>query len=138
MANVKILLIVDTKNINHHNIEKNINFLDNTKYMEIIPAPDYKTVIDAGSMVEWSGAPLDPSTFDCVSIDSIAIEKRSGSVDLFGIPVLVGSGGTIQATVLAHETGGRDEDYTLRFTVIKDKDGSTTSYKIDPKIGVNT
>lgn len=137
MANVRIILIVDTEKINHKNPEKYCSFVDNTRNPAILPPTEYITRIDAGQMIEWSGLALNPGTCDCVSIDSITIEKRSGNVDLFGTPILVGSTGTIQATILAHETEGREETYTLRFTVIKNVDGTNESYRLDPKLGVN-
>ncbi|MCB0670249.1 MAG: hypothetical protein KDC80_30690 [Saprospiraceae bacterium] len=137
MANVKIILIVDTEEITKKNPEKYCVFVDNTRNPAILPPEEYITRIDAGQIIEWSGVARNPGSCDCVSIDSISIEKRSGNVDLFGTPVLIGSAGVIQATILAHETEGREESYTLRFTVIKNQDGSTESYRIDPKLGVN-
>jgi len=146
MANVKIILIVDTEGIfnapphmsHKQKIDTYCSFVDNTQYMETIPPGNYITLIQSGQIVQWSGVAKDPSTCDCVSIDSIAIEHRHGSSDLFGTPVLIGSGGTIDATILAHEDKGREETYTLRFTMIRNQDGLTESLKIDPKLGVNT
>lgn len=146
MANVKIFLIVDTEGIfnDHHHLQEEskideyCSFVDNTQFMATIPVEKYITVIDSGQIIQWSGVAKNPGTCDCVSVDSIALERKPGSTDLFGVPVLIGSGGTIEATILAHETGGREEPYTLRFTVIRNKDGRVKTFSIDPKLRVNT
>jgi hypothetical protein len=137
MANIKIILIVDTQKIKKGNVETHCNFTDNTKDMKILDPKEYITVIDAGQTIEWSGVARNPETCDCVSIDSIVLEHKHGNIDLFGTPVIIGSGGTLRATILPHETGGRNETYKVYFTVIRNKDGYTETYTIDPKIGIN-
>lgn len=142
MANIKILLIVDTEKINHKNVNECCSLVDNTKDISSPFPPDFETFANAGSMIEWSAVAKDPFSVDCVSVDSIAIESKHGSVDLFGQPVLIGSGGFIRANILAHivdnDTEKREEIYKLRFTVVRNRDGSNASYDIDPKIKGNT
>ncbi len=145
MANVKIILIVDTARIfkaadkkSKKSIDACCSFVDNTKYIGPPGDPEkYETFVEQGQIVEWSAVAKDPHTCDCVSVDSIAHEMGSGSTDLFGSPVLIGSGGVIRATVLAQETTGSSETYTLRFTVIRNRDGFTEAFSIDPKLGIN-
>ena len=137
MANVKIRLIVDTANIDAKHVADSCSLIDNTNF-EGNPNPTkFESVVDAGSMIEWSGVAKDPTTFDLVSIDSIVMEEVKGSVDLFGVPKLIGSGGVITATVLAKNNSGKEEVYTLNFTVIRNKDGSNHSFKIDPRLKMN-
>ena len=137
MANVKIRLIVDTENIRKKHVDKYCSLIDNTNFMGNPNPTKFESIVDAGSMIEWSGAAKDPTTFDLVSIDSIVMEEVKGSVDLFGVPKLIGSGGVITATVLAKNKKHKKEVYTLNFTVIRNKDGSNHSFKIDPRLKMN-
>lgn len=141
MANVKVRLIVDTENIpeNPNPEEYSIycQIMDNRSSIIDIDPVDNITKVSAGQMIEWSGAPRNPYTMDVVSIDSITKETSKGKFDMFGAPVLIGQTGIITATILGGIRKGDEEVYTIRFSVIKNKDGSNTSYAIDPKLEGN-
>ncbi len=142
MANIKIAVIVDTEKINRKNVNECCSMVDNTRLLSSPFPPDFETFARAGSMIEWSGIAKDPASFDCVSIDSIALEDKPGNEDLFGEPVLIGSGGVIQANLLAHipvddTSKPREETYKIRFTVIDNRTGENDSYDIDPKLKAN-
>jgi len=135
MANVKIVLIVDTKHIIEKGVKNACEFIDNTEHKNDKDPDKYKTYIRSGQMIEWSGIAKDPRTCDLVSIDSISIVKNK---DLFGIPILIGRGGIINANILANESNDSQETYILRFTVITNKNGSNDSYEIDPVLRVKS
>ena len=141
MANVKIRLIVDTENIPENLPQKKYSkyrkLIDNRNTMIGIDPVDIVTEVYAGQMIEWSGAAKNPYTMDVVSIDSITKETSKGKFDMFGAAVLIGQTGIITATILAGIRKGDDEVYTIRFSVIKNKDGSNTSYDIDPRLRGN-
>ena len=139
MANVKVRLVVDTKNIDEDNKNRTCNFVDSRSTLVGFNPPDYETVLKAGQTIEWSGTPLDPFTFDSVSIDSISKESENSKekeeeYDLFGAPVLIGCDGKICATIVADATPRDEETYTISFTVVSIEDGKSTSYSIDPKL----
>ena len=137
MANIKIRLIVDTENIRRNQVDRHCSLIDNTNFISSPDPPDFESKVDAGSMIEWSAVAKDPFTFDLVSIDSIVLEDKPGSVDLFGVPKLIGRGGVITASVLANNESNKEEVYTLNFTVIRNEDGSNQSFKIDPRLKMN-
>ena len=134
MANVKIILIVDTECIKKEGTNNACIFIDNTDQKHNRDPEKYETRIQPGQMIEWSGVAKNPETCDLVSVDSITIENNSK--DLFGIPILIGSGGKIVANILAKERNQSKEIYKLRFTVITNNDGSNASYEIDPVLRV--
>lgn len=141
MANVKVRLIVDTENIPEELSQKEYSeycqIMDNRSPIIGIDPEDNITEVYPGQMIEWSGTPRSPYTMDVVSIDSITKVTSKGKFDTFGAPVLIGQTGIITATVLAGIRKGDEEVYTIHFSVIKNKDGSNTSYAIDPKIRGN-
>ncbi|MGB5692654.1 MAG: hypothetical protein WBM43_08630 [Flavobacteriaceae bacterium] len=139
MANVKIRLIVNTEEIPVNPTQEQFkiycSFVDNRNSLVGIDPETYVTPVYPGQMIEWSGAPENPYSLDIVSIDSIAKERGKGQIDMFGAPFLIGQSGIITATILGTKGRRKDyETYTLRFTVIKNKDGSTKSYALDPKL----
>jgi hypothetical protein len=138
MANIKICLIVDTKKISKGRTDKSCYFIDNTTKLISYDPRDYITYVDRGQMIEWSGKAESPLTMDCVSIDSISKTSKKGGNDMFGVPIVIGSNGKITATVIAAEKKGDDEEYRIRFTVIRNKNGKSKSYAIDPKLRVKT
>lgn len=138
MANVKVRLIVDTENIPKKPTQKEYSkycrIMDNRSSIIGIDPVDNITEVSAGQMIEWSGTPANPYTMDVVSIDSITKDTAKGKFDMFGAPVLIGQTGVITATILGGIRKGDEEVYTIRFSIIKNKDGSNTSYAIDPKL----
>lgn len=141
MANVKVRLIVDTEKLPEkptpEEYSTHCRFMDNRSPIIGIDPVDYITEVYAGQMIEWSGTASNPYTMDVVSIDSITKETSKGKFDMFGARVLIGQTGIIMATVLSGIRKGDDETYTIRFSVIKNKDGSNTSYAIDPQLRGN-
>ena len=145
MANIRIILMVDTDKINRRNVNETCHLTDTTGLMQDSQNPTkFETTANAGSMIEWSGLAL--NHVDCVSIDSIVLEKNTGSYALFGVPVLIGSGGFIRATIIANPAEAQpdrnptpiEETYKINFTVIKNNDGTVASFDIDPKLRGNT
>lgn len=144
MANIRIILMVDTDKINSRNVNETCHLTDTTGLMQDSQNPTkFETTADSGSLIEWSGLAL--NHVDCVSIDSIVLEKKPGSYALFGVPVLIGSGGFIRATLIANLAEAQpdgnpkpvEETYRINFTVIKNNDGSVAVYNIDPKLRGN-
>lgn len=137
MANIKICLIVDTATIAKCGAVKSCHLIDNQNSSISYDPRKTVTYVERGQMIEWSGMPQDPSSMDCISIDSISKKTKKGGQDMFGVPILIGSSGKITATVIAKGHKGEDEIYKIRFTVIENSTGKNKSYDIDPKIQVH-
>ena len=131
MGNVTITLHVNTANISPGNVNANCHFTDSNNDPTTANPEDFQTNCDLNDVLTWEGVPTDSSLHDSVSITKIAY--KSGT-NLFGKSSLPGHNGTVTGTV-DHGTGGDIQIYGMNFDVTRN--GTTKSYRIDPKIRVN-
>ncbi len=127
MANQTVTLNVDTSvNLTPQNVDDYSNFGQPSGTNE-----DFTTDVNVGDTVTWTGQ---SSTQPSVTVNITKIQYDGGS-DVFGTPVLGGTGSpeTVVGTV-ENDTGGDEETYTIFFTV----SNQNGTFHIDPKILVNT
>lgn len=133
--NHNIILYVDTKNINKHNVEDKTSFY---QYHKDRSNHDFVVKVKSGDSITWSGLSTS-SPNDKVIITKIEYEAES---NIFGRRKLhgecCGDNGRVIGTVRS-DTKGESEAYKLYFQVCEGNNGGLKKkvYRIDPQIEVD-
>ena len=135
VRNHNVILFVDTKNINKHNVEENTSF---DQYDMNLNNHDFRTYVEGGDSITWSGLSISAPN-DKVIITKIKHDSKS---NVFGRKNLRGgccdnSGKVIGIT--RNTTDKKYENYSIYFQICEGNNGGMQKvvYRIDPEIKVN-
>lgn len=133
--NHNVILYVDTKNINKHNVEEKTSF---DQYDMNLNNHTFKTYVEKGNSITWAGLSISAPN-DKVIITKIEYESES---NIFGRRKLRGDccddSGKVIGTARNH-SNGKSESYNIYFQICEGNNGGLKKkvYKVDPQIEVD-